>query len=490
MKERTTNQTGIIFILGFIAYIFSAGRWNLWFTAWIWPCAFLFVSRKIQTKKQYLLFAGALILGHVIKWANILDSGYILDALICVIWSVCWIVPFLADRLLFTRFRGILSTLIFPSVFVTLEILRTFTLVGSYGVAAYTQTGILPLVQVCSLTGSYGLSFLIWWAAPVILAAVRKDDGWKRTAAVYGGLMAAVLLFGTIRLFSAPEAPSVRVASVISPFYGRFSDEAYQTISYEESEAYFLSEAQKAKAGGADIACWNEESFDIRDTEEPAFLDTAAAFAKENDMVLIIGYEYSDTDDSDGGLHVNKSVIITPDGTVTDYIKTKLVPVMETSEYVKGTGNIPTVKTAKGILSNIICFDDSYIGYVHGFGASLSDSFRDTDILFVPSWDWYSVKKAHSDLAEFRAIENGEAVVKPTYDGITTVADRLGRRILRFDTDDTGFDTVQFADVPLDGVVTVYERFGTPIDFSFCLCGILIVLAALTRKKHDSRVSE
>ena len=484
-KHLTKTQLILLFI-GFVAYVFSGGRWNLSVTAWIWPFAFLYYSRRTENVRQFLPLAAALCAGHVIKWLNVLDMGYLADGALCLLWSLCWIVPFLADRLLAQKLPGVfLRSLIFPAVFTSVEVLQTFLPTNSFGMTAYTQEGFLPLMQITSVTGSFGLSFLIFWFGTVLLTAVEKRPGWKRIAAVYLAVTVAVLGFGCIRLATAPAAGNtVRVAGVICPYFEKYGDGSYEVFPYEETERYLTDEARRAAEGGAEIACWNEEAFAIDDADEAALLEKAKELAGNYGMIMILGYETADTDGSEDGLSVNKSVIVLPDGSVTEYVKTKLVPLAEDG-YVKGPGLIPTVATDKGILSNVICFDETYPGFIHGMGAQTQERFRDTDILFVPSWDWNSVKNAHSRMAAFRAIENGEAVVKPTYDGISVAVDPYGRELARSDTADTGFDTVWFADVPAAGVRTAYAALGTWIDTAFCVFGVLAVPGGIIMRRKN-----
>lgn len=479
----------ILLLVGFIAFIFSSGRWNIFITAWIWPCAFLYFSRRTNSVKQFMILVVAITIGHTFKWLNILDAGYIIDAVLCIVWSICWIIPFIADRLLAKNFKGIASTLVFPAVFIALEFLRTFTLVGSFGTTAYTQSGLLPLVQITSVVGSFGLSFLILWFGSVLAFAIDCKFQWayaKRAVCVYLAFLIVALGFGSIRLIALPVdySDTVKVASIICPYYSSFSDGNYETISYEEAEAYLISEAERAATADTDIACWNEESFDILDTEEADFIETAKSLSAEYDMDMILAYETGDTDDSEGGLSVNKISIIEPDGNVTEYIKTKLVPVIEASEYVTGTGEIPTVVTDEAVISSVICFDDNYIGYIHGLGADTEDNYLDTDIMFVPSWDWQSVENAHTQASEFRAVENGFALVKPSYDGISTAVDYQGHVIKRFNTEDTGFDTVQITEVPVDSVDTIYSKLGNVIDFAFFVFGVVMTIIGIALRKR------
>ena len=471
--------------IGFAAYVFSSGRWNFGVTAWIWPFAFLYFGRHAQTKKQFLLLPAAIAVGQMIKWPDILDSGYLLSAAFCLVWSVCWILPFLADRLLAQKLPGaFLSSLLFPTVFVSADYLHALTPIGSLGMTAYTQAGFLPLVQVTSVIGSFGLSFLIFWFGSVVVTVLEKRQGWKPAAGVCLALIVASIGFGCVRLRAFPVSSqnTVRVASIVGPYYEKFDDGTYAEISAEESLQFFLSEAQRAADGGAKIACWNEEAFDVEDTEEALLIDAAAEFAKAHDMILIIGFEVDDTDESEGGDSVNRSILVLPDGSVTDYIKTKLIPLVEVPGYVKGSGDVPSAATAQGVITNVICFDDTFPGFVR-------EKTGSTDLLFVPSWDWRGIKHAHTDLSEFRAVENGFSLVKPTYGGISTAVDGQGHVIQRFDTDDTGFDTVQFADVPVERIPTVYARYGGIIDLAFCLSGFVTVALGVYVLRRKNRAS-
>lgn len=467
----------IALTVGFLAFVFSSGRWNIPFTAWIWPAAFLYYSRSVNTIRAFLPLTVAIALGNVIRWLNMFDSGYLIDAVFALIWSICWILPYIADRLLYKRLPGWLSTMLLPGAFTSLEFLRHFALFGSYGTTAYTQTGFLPLVQSVSLIGSFGLSFLIIWFAPVLLYVCKKEAKWRGVLAVYLIIIASFLVFGTVRLFTAPEfATTVKTASIIGPYYGDFVEEEYKGLSFDESAAYLTSETERAAMDGAKIACWNEEAFCIEAAKENDFLDIAAKLSQSHGMTLFLAYETGHSEKSDGELDDNKLMIIQPDGTRTEYIKTHLVPVTEAPQYVKGSGEIPTVRTESGVFSGIICFDDSYISFNHGFGAKLHEDFKNTDIMFVPSWDWSSVSVAHTKSAAFRAVENGYALVKPTYDGLSTVVDRYGNELFLSDIRECGYDSVSVIDVPAAGKQTFYGKYGNMVDLIFACFGLTFVL--------------
>ena len=485
---RSDKINWIMLLIGAAAFVFSGGRWNFFVTAWFWPFAFLYFSRQAKSKDGFLLLLAVIVLGQMIKWFNVLATGSIIDFLFVLVWSISWLLPFVADKLLAEKFNGsFMRSIVFPSVFTAMEIIRAFTPTGTFAATAYSQGSFRILTQIVSVIGSYGLSFLIFWFASVIVGITEKKGAWILLTGAYAVIMACVLCFGGMRLSAAANKPdrSVKVASIINQFHGSLDTGGFTDLTYEETESHFVSEANRAAEGKAEIACWGEEAWKIKDADEPRLLETAKRLASENNMILVIGYETSDTDESEHGLSVDKLAIVLPDGTVTEYIKSHLVPVVETSEYVTGPGVIPTLVTEKGIISAIICFDDCYPGFVRGAGAITSRQFKDTEILLIPSWDWSAVKNAHSDLTGFRAIENGESVVKVTYDGISTATDHLGRVIKRFDSKDTGFDTVHFADVPVKCVHTVYSQYGTFIDAFWFLLGVVTVIAGIFKATYS-----
>ena len=117
----------------------------------------------------------------------------------------------------------------------------------------------------------------------------------------------------------------------------------------------------------------------------------------------------------------------------------------------------------------------------------MTEDFPNTDILFAPSWDWSSVAVAHTKSAEFRAVENGYALVKPTYDGLSAVVDRYGRELYLSGIIESGYDSVRCVDVPIAGKQTFYGRYGNLIDLTFACFGLIMVLLGIIfRSKRRS----
>jgi apolipoprotein N-acyltransferase len=83
---------------------------------------------------------------------------------------------------------------------------------------AYTQYGDLPLLQMLSLTGLWGVDFVLAWFASIANWAWEREFARSRVRGLglgYASLLSLVLLFGGARLaFFPPQASTVRIAGI------------------------------------------------------------------------------------------------------------------------------------------------------------------------------------------------------------------------------------------------------------------------------------
>lgn len=490
MKERTISNIkhGIWLLVALSCFVFSHGRLNFFLCAGIWPVVFVYYSHKAKTKKQFLVLLALIFIASVIKWYEVLQGGILVDLFFGFVLSLPCIGALVIDRTCTKHFNGILKSLIFPVSAVVIELYLSFA-VGSVSSMGYSQSGFLPLMQVTSLVGVYGLSFLIYWSGSALCQVAEKTDGHLKTVTIYCIVLLSALVFGTVRLLvpGKENSKNVKVASAVAPYFISFTDSSYIKIPYEDSEAYMLSEIEKAASQGTQILCWNEEAFTIDDIEESRLVGLAQQKAKEHGMTMVLPLEVYDTDGSEDGLIANKLLIIEPEGNISTYIKKHLVYFLETETYIKGNGEIPTVQTKDAIISAIICFDDTFTGFMLGRSAKTNELYDKTQIMFVPSWDWKEVKYIHTRASEFRAIENGFSVVKPTVEGLSTIVDYKGHVLGRFDSLKDGFDKVFTTEVPAVRVWTLYSTIGLVLNECFATFGTIFIVFALIRSKRNKK---
>ena len=100
-------------------------------------------------------------------------------------------------------------------------------------------------------------------------------------------------------------------------------------------------------------------------------------------------------------------------------------------------------------------------------------------LLLVPASDWQEVKATHTQMATFRAVENGLSLVRPTRQGISLAVDPQGRVLAAADYY-AADRTAIVAAVPTRGVATLYARVGDSFAYlGIAGLGILGVLALL-----------
>jgi len=405
--------------------------------------------------------------------------------------------PFAVDRLVSSRLGGISRTLVFPAAVTAMEWLGTISSpFGTAGSTAYSQYGSLPLVQLVSVTGIWGLTFLVSWLAPVVNQAWER--GWsgaavKAPAVLLVTATAAALLFGGARLaFAAPEAQTVRVAALApdrqlselaysAPDLSS-SDQAGRAIVREDYFAPVLDDlferSEREALAGAKIIAWSEAAARTLQEEQAGVVARAADLAREHEVYLqvsMIVQLRAGIAAGGGPSNENHAVMLDPRGTIVwDYLKSKPTP---GDGHDPGPGVVPTVDTPYGRLGTIICQDDFFPGLVRQAGTA------DVDILLVPSSDWESVAAWHAQQAPFRAVENGVSLVRPTRQGISLATDGQGR-LLGYKPDFFVSDEQNLVvSVPTQGQDTWYTAVGDLFAYASVL-GLLVLAGAALRPKR------
>jgi apolipoprotein N-acyltransferase len=103
--------------------------------------------------------------------------------------------------------------------------------------------------------------------------------------------------------------------------------------------------------------------------------------------------------------------------------------------------------------------------------------------MLVPTNDWNEAKLMHRNMAVFRAIENGFSLVRSNgRHGLSAAADYQGR-ILATTDQFTTEERLMIADVPTQGVITIYSRIGDLFAW-LCMVGFVAVVGwVVVRRK-------
>lgn len=422
-------------------------------------------------------------------------AGPIYFALVAVV-TVVGLLPFAVDRWIGNRLDGVPGTLVFPLAWVAEEFLRSRLPNGpeTWGSIAYTQYGNLPLMQLASVTGIWGISFLVAWFASV--AAWSWERGFagkevRRTVLAYATVLLLVLLAGGTRLALAPQATrTIRMATVTVPagLFGpaeafRIADGRVRADLVADKLArlqdWFFEHTEREADAGARLVAWPEMGFLVAARDEAKALGRAKRLAAARGIYVSMGVG---TLAEAGRRFENKAVLVDPSGQVAySYLKSRPVMGWEASVMKTGDGRLPVVDTALGRVSTAICFDNDSPEFVRQVARGRAD------LWILPANDWPEIRRVHFEMAAFRAIENGTPILRAASNGVSGVIDPWGRVVAA--TDHLSGAPTMRADLPVAGVHTVYSRLGDAFAWG-CVAGcVASALLAFSRAPRASAES-
>jgi apolipoprotein N-acyltransferase len=397
----------------------------------------------------------------------------VIHTLIVMIYASALTAPYLADRLIVPRLRGWSATLVFPCAWASTDYLLSLSPYGSWGAAAYSLYGNLPLLQLLAVTGLWGLTFLIGWVAAAanrVWELGARSPLALRAAGVTAGVVAAVALFGSARLvLFPPDAPTVRIASlsridrtlhpdpkIVARFFAQRSlaPEEVATIRSRAAEIDndLLERTGREARAGARIVFWGEANAPVLAEDEADLIRRGREVAKRSGIYLgmALAAWHREAKPPLG----NKLVLIGPDGTVAwEFYKAHPVPGGEAAMSITRDGKLRAVDTPFGRLTSVICFDADFPRLLAQAG-----SLR-ADIVLDPSNDWKAIDPWHTQMASFRAIEQGVNLVRQTSLGLSAAFDYQGRPLATMDHY-LATERALVSQVPTRGARTLYARFG------------------------------
>ena len=334
-----------------------------------------------------------------------------------------------------------------PWIWVTTEWLRSF--VGSgfpWVLLGTSQASVIPIVQLASVTGVYGLSVLVALVSTAAASLALTERARHRWAAAgVGALVVIVAVAGAVRAAGGTLLTSGDVLRV-----GLVQGNIDQSIKYDQAHSAeimdrYIGLSRQAIGAGAQLVIWPEAS-------TPFYFDVDAAraapirrLAQEARLPFIIG---SDEFEPGGGRgpdrFYNSAILVGPDGrSHAVYRKLRLVPFGEyvplkrllffVGPLVEGVGDFsfgtdPVVFDADGRrVSVAICYESIYPWIARAFVQ------RGSQLLATITNDaWFGRSSAafqHWEQGAIRAVEEGRYIVRAANTGISGAVDPYGRTV-------------------------------------------------------------
>lgn len=461
MNKRKTQYAYIYLLIGFIFLFFFNGKWILPIAAFVAPIFLIRFLRLQKPFKGFLIIVLAGLVSNIFVWKEILPMSGFFYYFVSFMMSVFTSLTFLLDRIYTQKLKGFFSTLIFPTVYVIMDYITILTNPsGSYGTLIHTQSS-LPLLQLISITGIWGVTFLIMWTASVInwLWDNSFDNKKFRLAfLIFGVPFLSIIVLGQYRLSNEIDSPTVRIASINSTkaeFNHRMTTNFDSLV--EQANLGFLRNCEIAASSGAKIIFGRETIISLPVDKEPNFIEKAKTIAIRDSIYIGIPINIIPKENSKKNPE-NKITWISPTGeTLFSYHKAK--PTYP-GECDSGDGIIKYFDSPYGRIGSAICFDMDFPSLISQTGK------MDIDIMLVPGSDWKEISPYHTYVASARGIENGFNMVRSTFKGFSASFDYKGQLLSSNDFFNTN-EVILYSDLPVKGQKTVYSVLG---DYFAWLC--------------------
>lgn len=339
--------------------------------------------------------------------------------------------------------KGVPALCSFQVLWVGGELIRSHLFTGfPWALLGYSQYRTLPLIQICDLTGVYGVSFLIAFANAVFYRGwvwLREKDAPYPVGGLAAllVLLALTLMYGLSALTRVESGPQQRVLLV----QGNIPQDVKWNPAYQQSTVatYERLTLRGIKSEGT-LVVWPESALPFYFQEEPAYAARVTSLAAELKIWLLTGSP-AWTGDGERLRNLNSAFLVSPAGAVVGRSdKLHLVPF---GEYVPFTRWFPSVKklvaglgdftpgekavtleTPGGRIGVLICFEGIFPeiarAYLQGGSGLLVNITNDA---------WFGNSSApyqHLSMIVFRAVENRVPLVRAANTGISAVIDSKG----------------------------------------------------------------
>jgi apolipoprotein N-acyltransferase len=386
-----------------------------------------------------------------------------------------------------------------------------------------SQYQLVPLIQIASVTGVYGVSFLVvWFSLSLLLAGVRiiqqpaPRSLWIAEIFLPTLVVALVFNLGFRQIRQDPPPGRTLKVTLIQPSIP-------QTLMWDSGKnverfGELLRLCEQALTNRTDLLIWPESAIPELLRYDQASALAVLGMARRHHIWMIVGADdfkaRANATRAGDGDYYNASFLISPEGKLADeYRKRSLVifgeyiplvrwlPFLKWFTPVQG-GYTPGNRAAQFHLDNLdttvspqICFEDVFPGIGRG------DVQADTDFLVNLTNDGWFGRSAeqwqHAASGLFRAVENGVPLIRCTNNGLTCWIGPQGRilQIFRDPSDSVygpGFLTF---DLPLPPpgqkrAPTFYNRHGDLFGWTCAgIAGLVFAAAVFGPVSRASRKS-
>lgn len=384
-----------------------------------------------------------------------------------------------------------------PFIWVAVELARARITGFPWNLLGYTQIDNVPLTRIATVTGVYGISWVIALVNCVLALGILRFRE-RGTSLLVVGVAAAITL--QIGVFIRPEAlPADRSAVLlqenlpvdINDWTAEYYDQTIATLVQLSTAGPHNSEAHEVR-----LVIWPESPAPFY-SADAKFRHWMTSLASDSGAYLIVGsLGVNAGDDPRHPQIFNSAVLVTPEGEIkARYDKIHLVPfgeyvpfksllvfaqklTREVSDFSRGS--LRTVfDVGEHKAGTFICYESIFPDEVRQFARNGAELFVN-----ISNDGWFGESGApgqHLNMARMRAIENHRWLLRSTNTGITGSIDPFGRIVERAPRN---VRTALRAPFAFTNVTTFYTRFGDWFAFGCAIITITVLIFAGRGSKY------
>jgi apolipoprotein N-acyltransferase len=349
-----------------------------------------------------------------------------------------------------------------------------------------SQVTVLPIAQLASVLGVYGLSALVVFVSSVIAYSLLVGGRARLKAVGVGALV--VFGVGAWGVWRIEEGSLTRAGETIR--VGLVQGNIAQEDKWNPAEARrifttHIAMTREAARGGAKYVLWPESSTPFMFEEDQGGAEMVRALARELNVTILFG-----SDQIERGRQprlYNSAFQVRPTGeTAAVYRKIHLVPfgeyipfkewlffvsplVESLAEFAPGSSMV-MLPVDSHLASTAICYEVVYPSLVRQAVEAGSEL-----LTTITNDGWYGHSSApfqHFAMASMRSIEQGRYLARAANTGISGIVDPYGRVLAQSEI----FEQVTLVrDVQFLGTRTIYSVIGDTIAY----VGIALTASAL-----------
>jgi apolipoprotein N-acyltransferase len=468
VSYQRTMEAILAVIASATMFYFGNGLDPWWPLMWFFPLPLLLFALRSRWWAAALTTVAAMMLGNLNLW-NYLVSRLGLPVFAWVEIFLAASVVFVAGVLLFRALvlRGAVwsGLLALPALWVTTEYVRNLTTPhGTAGSFAYSQLKFLAFLQLASVTGPWGMSFvLLLFPAAIAISLHLRQSSPRRAVQVAGvgiGVVALVLVFGLVRLAAPAQKQMVKVGLITSDAKSNLMV-AEPGAGTERLFRDYAREGSRLASEGAQAIVMPEK---IGVTLQGKAAGTDAilqSLASQTGATVVAGVVHVDAP-----VKYNEARIYTPGADVQRYGKEHMLPPFE-SNLTVGTTRVLLARPQQtwGVA---ICKDMDFSSPSRLYGKA------GAGLMLVPAWDFVIDASWHGHIALMRGVEDGFSIARAAKQGFLTVSDDRGRILGEVSSGSAPFATL-LVSVPAAHDWTVYQWLGD--WFAWVAIALLVVVA-------------